>query len=196
MPRPTTTKKTTSRKPAPRAAASLPASPNYGDSSAFKAAGFEEVTEDMEREVQQLDAEPGFETELLLRKNILPGAQRRTAELLDEVATLDERIARLESDLACLPGQDRIAAAQRRLGEKQTAHEAALARLEEVQERKKALRVRCERAVLQLDRVGSREVEARFSEDARQRMLKHSAKLRRTLGAFKTHAHRQSRQAA
>jgi DNA sulfur modification protein DndD len=91
----------------------------------------------------------------------------------------------LEADLARVPDQDRIAAAQQRLLAKQSEHAAALQKLEEVKVRKKALRSQCERAEQQLERVGSQEVEARFSEDARQRMLKHSAKVRGTLGEFK-----------
>jgi DNA sulfur modification protein DndD len=133
-----------------------------------------------------LDAEPGFEMELLhLRENILPAAQRRAAELLAGIPALDERIARLEADLARVPDQDRIAAVQQRLLAKQSEHAAALQKLEEVKVRKKALRSQCERAEQQLQRLSSEEVEVRFSEDARQRMLKHSAKVRGTLGEFK-----------
>lgn len=134
-----------------------------------------------------LDAEPGFETELMhLRESNLPAARLRARELLDQIAQLDERIARLEADLARVPDEKRIEAAQLRLQQKQAEHQAALHKLEEIKIRKKALRAQCERAGQQLERVGSQEVEARFSEDARQRMLKHAAKVRSTLATFKT----------
>jgi DNA sulfur modification protein DndD len=134
-----------------------------------------------------LDAEPGFETELMhLRESTLPAARLRSRELLDQIAQLDERITRLEGDLARVPDEKRIEAAQTRLRQKQAEHQTALQRLEEILVRKKALRSQCERAGLQLERVGTEEVEVRFSEDARQRMIKHAAKVRTTLSAFKT----------
>jgi DNA sulfur modification protein DndD len=134
-----------------------------------------------------LDAEPTFETDLRhLRENTLPSVRDRVALLVKELAALDERIARLEADLARVPDEDRIAAAQGRLREKKTAHQEALHRLEEIKVRKKALRSQCERAEQQMDRLGSENVEARFGEDARLRMLKHSEKVRNTLTTFKT----------
>lgn len=134
-----------------------------------------------------LDAEPGFETALMhLCENTLSAAGKRTAELLNQIAAIDERIARLESELARVPDQDRIAAAQEALRKRQAAHEEAIHKLKEIELRKKALRTQCERAEKHLKRIGSEEVDARFSEDARQRMLKHSVKVRRTLGEFKT----------
>ena len=134
-----------------------------------------------------LDAEPGFETELMhLRESSLPVVRLRARELLDQIAQHDERIARLEADLARVPDEDRIKAAKLRLEQKQAEHQAVLHQLEEIKVRKKALRTQCERAGQNLERVGSQEVEARFSEDARQRMLKHAARVRSTLAAFKT----------
>lgn len=134
-----------------------------------------------------LDAEPEFETELLhLRESTLPAARLRTIDLLGRISILDERISRLEADLAMVPDQDRIASAQNRLQTAETEHQAALMKLEELKVRRKALRSQSERAKAQLERVGCEEVDARFSEDARLRMLKHSAKVRHTLGEFKT----------
>lgn len=133
-----------------------------------------------------LDAEPEFETALLhLRKQTLPSVQKRVANLLDQIARLDERIARLEADLARVPDQDRIAAAQETLQKRQAEHQQVLHQLEELKVRKKALRTQCERAAKDLERIGTQEVEARFSEDARQRMLRHSVKVRNTLNEFK-----------
>lgn len=133
-----------------------------------------------------LDADTGFETSLMhLRENTLPAARQRTVELLQQIALLDERITRLEADLARVPDQDRIAIAQETLRHRQAEHQEVLHQLEEIRVRKKALRSQCERAEKQLERTGSQEVEARFNEDARQRMLKHSAKVRETLGEFK-----------
>jgi DNA sulfur modification protein DndD len=133
-----------------------------------------------------LDAEPGFETDLMhLRESTLPAVRLRARELLDEIARHDERIARLDADLARVPDEDRIMALKVRLEQKHAEHQAALHRLEEIAVRKKALRTQCERAGQQFERLGSEEVETRFSEDARQRMLKHAAKVRSTLSTFK-----------
>lgn len=63
-----------------------------------------------------LDADPGFETQLMhLRENTLPAVRQRTIELLKQISLLDERITRLEADLARVPDQDRIAIAQETL---------------------------------------------------------------------------------
>jgi DNA sulfur modification protein DndD len=120
-----------------------------------------------------------------LRENTLPLAKSKADALLHELAALDERINRLETDLGRVPDQDRIAATLEELQRIQKEHESALHQLEEMKIRKKALRTQCARAGVHLDRIGGEEIEARFSEDARQRMLKHSAKVRDTLGEFK-----------
>lgn len=133
-----------------------------------------------------LDADPAFETELLhLRNNTLPIAKARATELMASIGALDELITRLEADLARVPDQDRIANIMEDLKGKQTEHEHALHKLEQIKVRKKALRTQCEKAEQQLERIGGQEVEVRFSEDARRRMLKHSAKVRNTLEEFK-----------
>lgn len=134
-----------------------------------------------------LDADSDFEAALMqLREHMLPDALLRAKKLLSEITNLDERISRLESDLARVPDQDRIATAQKTLGDRQAEHDQALQQLKELAERKKAIRTQCERAEKQLERVSSQEVDVRFSEDARQRMLKHSSKVRDTLEEFKT----------
>lgn len=134
-----------------------------------------------------LDAEPAFETDLRhLRENTLPSTRDRTVLLVNEIAKLDERIARLEADLARVPDEDQIADAQQELQNNQQEHKDALQQLEELKVRKKALRSQYERAEQQLERLGSQNVDVRFNEDARQRMLKHSTKVRKTLGTFKS----------
>lgn len=134
-----------------------------------------------------LDADPGFETDLRhLRENTLPLAAQKAGILLKEISSLEERIVRLEADLARVPDEDRIAVAQQSLQEKTRIHQSLLHRLEEIRVRKKALRSQCERAQQQVERLHPQTVDHRFDEDARQRMLKHSAKVRKTLVRFKT----------
>jgi len=124
------------------------------------------------------DAEPEFDIELRhLRENILPAARDRAGRLLDEIRHHSERIARVESDLARVPDEDRIAAAQRSLRDKEAAHERLLKQLADLRIRKEALRRQHEKASRRLEHLGTREVEARFDEEARHRMLKHSSYL-------------------
>ncbi|MCB1078427.1 MAG: DNA sulfur modification protein DndD, partial [Verrucomicrobiae bacterium] len=94
-------------------------------------------------------------------------------------------LIRLEAELARVPDEERIAAVQEALRGAQTNHETALHHLEELKVRKKALRAQCERAEQALKRVRHDEVDARFGEDARQRMVRHSRKVQKTLDEFK-----------
>ncbi|MFO1421595.1 MAG: DNA sulfur modification protein DndD [Candidatus Competibacteraceae bacterium] len=136
-----------------------------------------------------LDAEDGLSARLAhLRAVVLPQAEQQARGLAEKLAGLEEKIARLEIEKDRVPTADRIEGLQRELEAARGAHQAKLAELEAVRVRREALRR--QRAVVEarLDQLGEHDLNARFAEDDRQRMLKHSRRVRETLGRFRARA--------
>lgn len=134
-----------------------------------------------------LDADDSLAPQIAhLRGTVLPAADQQAKELTAKIATLDEKIARLESELERVPTADRIADLQQELAAVQKVHQAKLDELEAVKVRRVALARQRQVAEARLDRIGESDVDAQFAEDARVRMLKHSQKVRDTLGRFRT----------
>lgn len=120
-----------------------------------------------------------------LRSTILPAAKKQASDLVAEIAILEERIARLEDEIARIPAAERIAVIQNERDAVSKAHRAKLAELEAVRIRKQSLQRQRLAAESKLDKLGEHEMEARFAEDDRKRVLKHSQKVRDTLGRFR-----------
>lgn len=134
-----------------------------------------------------LDADDSLAPQIAhLRGTVLPTSDQQAKELTAKIATLDEKIARLESELERVPTADRIADLQQELATVQKVHQAKLDELETVKVRRVALARQRQMAEARLDRIGESDVDAQFAEDARLRMLKHSQKVRDTLGRFRT----------
>lgn len=121
-----------------------------------------------------------------LRGTVLPAADQQTRKLTTKIAILDERIVRLENELERVPTAENIADLQQELAAIQKAHQAKLVVLEAVKVRRVALARQRQIAEARLDKIGESDVDAQFAEDGRLRMLKHSQKVRDTLGRFRT----------
>lgn len=121
-----------------------------------------------------------------LRSTVLPSADQQARALTAKIATLDEKIARLENELERVPTAERIADLQQELAGIQKAHQAKQADLEAVKVRRAALARQRQMAEGRLDKIGESDVDAQFTEDGRLRMLKHSQKVRDTLGRFRS----------
>lgn len=134
-----------------------------------------------------LDADDSLAPQIAhLRGTVLPAADQQAKELTAKIATLDEKIARLESELERVPTAERIADLQQELAVAQKIHQAKLGELEAVKVRRTALERQRQMAEARLDRIGESDVDAQFAEDGRLRMLRHSQKVRDTLGRFRT----------
>lgn len=134
-----------------------------------------------------LDADDSLAPQIAhLRGTVLPTAEQQAKEFNAKIADLDEKIARLEGEQARVPTEDRIADIQLELDAAKKAHQAKMAELETVKVRREALQRQKEMAEARLDRMGENDVDVQFSEDGRLRMLKHSQKVRETLGRFRT----------
>lgn len=134
-----------------------------------------------------LDADDSLAPQIAhLRGTVLPTAAQQAKELTAKIATLDEKIARLESELGRVPTAERIADLQQELAAVQKAHQAKMAELEVVKVRRATLARQRQMAEARLDKIGDSDVDAQFAEDGRLRMLKHSQKVRETLEHFRT----------
>lgn len=120
-----------------------------------------------------------------LREAVLPQAERQAQCLLEKLGKIDEEIARVEAEIARIPEADQIAVIQEQLDDARAVHKKKMGDLEAIRARKESLRKQREAAEARLDKVGGEALEARFDDDARQRMLKHSARVRNTLGKFR-----------
>lgn len=134
-----------------------------------------------------IDADPGFEAELIqLRQHTLPATESEAARLLSEIDALTQKIDHVETELARVPAEDQIAGYQERLTQAQKEHQQALHELEEIRTRRASLRRQHEQASARVERLTSQNVDARFAEQDRERMLAHSPRVRKTLADFKT----------
>lgn len=121
-----------------------------------------------------------------LRAVVLPAAKQQADDFVAKLAILEEKIARLDGEIARVPTAERIALVQRDLDAARQAHEAKLAELDAMRLHKQALQRQRLAAEARLDKLSEHDMEARFAEDDRHRMLKHSQRVRGTLGRFRT----------
>lgn len=139
------------------------------------------------KETLLLDAEDGLAPQVAhLRANVLPAAEQQANEFVHKLATLEEKIARFESEIERVPTAERIALVQGELDTARIAHEAKLAELDALRIRKQALQLQRIATEARMDKLGEDDMEAHFAEDDRQRMLRHSQRVRDTLGRFRT----------
>ncbi len=134
-----------------------------------------------------LDADDDLAARLAhLRATVLPTAEHQARDLVAKLTVLEEKIARLEGEVDRVPAAERIAVVQRELDVIRHAHEAKLAELEMVRVRKQALQRQREAAEARLAKLDEHDLDTRFVESDRQRTLKHSQRVRETLGRFRT----------
>lgn len=121
-----------------------------------------------------------------LRATVLPTAEEQAQNLVSKLAAVEENIARQEGEIERIPTEDRIANLQTALDQARAAHQAKLAELEAVRLSISALQT--QRAVVEskLDKLSEHDIDARFADDDRRRMLKHSNKVRDTLTKFRS----------
>lgn len=133
-----------------------------------------------------LDADDSLAHQLAhLRSSILPAVRQQASDYVAKLSALEEKIARMEDETERIPTAERIAAVQKELNTVRSAHEAKLAELEALRIRKQALQRERTASEARLDKIGEYEMESRFAEDDRQRILKHSQRVRDTLGRFR-----------
>lgn len=121
-----------------------------------------------------------------LRSTVLPVSLKQAKDFIVELSILEERLAWLESEIERVPPAERIAVVQRELDTARNIYEAKLAELNALRIHKQALQRQHDAIEARLDKLGETNMNMRFVEDDRQRTLKHSHRVRETLGRFRT----------
>jgi DNA sulfur modification protein DndD len=121
-----------------------------------------------------------------LTDTTLPETMKQTDALLAKLAATEERLARLESDLARVPEQDAIADIVGEIRTYKVQIELKTAELDSLIVRLEAARRRSVELEDAIQRLADEGLAAQQAEDSRLRILKHSKKVRSTLNAFRT----------
>lgn len=121
-----------------------------------------------------------------LHSSIFPAAEQQIGDLASNLARLDEKIIRLETELERVPTSEKISIFQNELDAARIAYKNKLAELETVEIRKNALEKQRTIIEAKLDKLNVHELNSRFAEDGRLRILKHAKKVRKTLDEFRS----------
>lgn len=133
-----------------------------------------------------LDADDSLAPHLShLCATVLPAAKQQAQEFVAKLGQLDEHITHLESELVRVPTAERIADIQNDLDAARHSHQSKMIELEAVRVRKQALERQRVVVDSRLDKLGENDVDVRFAEDDKQRILKHSLRVRETLEKFR-----------
>jgi DNA sulfur modification protein DndD len=116
----------------------------------------------------------------------LPDALKQTDALLAKLSATEERLARLESDLARVPEQDAVADIVGEIRTYKAEIESKTAELDSLIVRLEAARRRSDELEEAIQQLADDGLAAQQAEDSRLRILKHSKKVRSTLDAFRT----------
>ena len=121
-----------------------------------------------------------------LRANILPSAKDHWQIIVDKISSLEDKIATIESDLERVPAAERIAVIQNELNVARRKHADKISELEIIRSKRELLRKQRSDIDSRIERLIDQNVNSKVEEDDRQRMLKHSKKVRETLEIFRT----------
>jgi DNA sulfur modification protein DndD len=121
-----------------------------------------------------------------LSNRVLPKIVEDANAVVRVIRGLEEKMIRVETELGRVPEADSIAKFQKEVDLSRKCHAEKMAELDAMTARLEALKRRREEALRAVDRFGEQDHSARVSEDDRLRMLKHSARVRATLGRFRT----------
>lgn len=120
------------------------------------------------------------------RSVVAPGLLQSTRSLIHGLRSADEQIARMMAELVRVPTADRIAVIQAELVKAKGAQQNAHDELETLRSRMKECLRRHNAVESKLDSMGARHHSHSISIDERERMLKHSEKVRSTLERLRT----------
>lgn len=140
----------------------------------------------MSEEQLVLDADDHLAPHLAhLRSTVLPSVSRQADSFVAKIDNVDEKIARLEAELALVPSGERIAELENGVALARKAYQHKLSELDAFRFRRQALERQRMAAEAKVDRLDGFDLDMKFAEDDRHRMLKHSQKVRETLKNFR-----------
>lgn len=133
-----------------------------------------------------LHAEEGLPSELKsLLQAAIPASVDQAHGLLVKLVDTEERIARLEAELARVPEQDAVADLLADTRATKAELDSRAAELDGLVVRQEAARRRAAELDDAIQRVADRGLAAQQAEDSRVRIVKHSKKIRNTLDSFR-----------
>ena len=133
-----------------------------------------------------LDAEEGLAVEVAhLCSTVIPESVERSQLLIKELEAIQIQIDHLEGEMARIPDEDRIRLAQVLVDDTKRELKTKEKALEDLRIEQARLNRKKEFATRDRDRLFVQDVDGRYEEDARQRFLKHTAKVRVTLDEFR-----------
>jgi DNA sulfur modification protein DndD len=115
----------------------------------------------------------------------VPSCVQQAQALLSNLDCVEERLARLEAELARVPEHDSVADVRARVQACRTQVDAKVAEYDALTVRQEAARRRTHELDDAIQRIADQGLAAEQAEDARVRTLKHSKKVRDTLDAFR-----------
>lgn len=121
-----------------------------------------------------------------MRQVVLPGAIAEAESVASRLAAAAEQIAKLELSLEAIPDADAIGELQRDLAKSEAAVQNKQAEMDAIVLKQAALATQRADAERRLERFADAAVDEEQREDSRNRILDHSARVRRTLESFRT----------
>jgi len=117
---------------------------------------------------------------------VLPDLQAEIEAEVAKLGRLDDALGKAQAQLDRVPAADAVARLQQRLESARSAHQAKLADHATAGLRAEACKRHKESLERQIEQIGLANVDERFAHEDRQRLLKHSEKVRTTLAGFRT----------
>ena len=138
-------------------------------------------------EKPKLNADPQLAVEIAhLRTKVLPDLQNEIEVEVAKLNHLDAGLAKVQLQLSGVPAADTVARLQQRLDAARATHQVKLAEHAAAGLRAEACKRHKEHLERQMEQLGLVNVDERFAHEDRQRLLKHSEKVRATLADFRT----------
>jgi DNA sulfur modification protein DndD len=143
--------------------------------------------EALSKQKPKLNADPQLGPEIAhLRSKVLPDQQAEIEAEVAKLGRLDDALGKVQAQLDRVPAADAVARLQQRLESARSAHQAKLADHASAGLRAEACKRHKETLERQIEQIGLANVDERFAHEDRQRLLKHSEKVRATLAGFRT----------
>lgn len=120
-----------------------------------------------------------------LRQSLLPEAVERTQKLRQDLALVEDALAGLRRELEQVPMAEHIAALQSRLEQARAEYTAKQSKLNALNQREDLLRRQREVVEKRIRNLTLQDLEGRDDADHRDRLLKHSNRVRDTLGKLR-----------
>lgn len=134
-----------------------------------------------------LDADPQLAAEIAhMLRAVLPALQNDIEAEVGKLNRLDEGLLRIQAQQERIPAADTIAKLQNRVAATRAAHQDKMTERAAAEMRVAASQRHKEHLERQLSQLGLENVDERFAEEDRVRLLRHSEKVRATLASFRT----------